>query len=248
LFRSFLYNALAISIILIGWHFLYIVVQEPLIFPDSTSILSALYDLLWTSKFWFSFYYTMRTLVLSYIIGMFITIGIILLCMKYQWLKALFERYCAYFNPLPSFVLVPFMSLFMGLGAAVVYSIIVWNIVWTSGLQILRAIESVHEQWEKHVRNLQWSGSKALLKVYMPAAIGNLIGIASTSWANSWRILISLEVVFGSIGGYFGLGSYIIDVKSKLDIDQMYAILFVIALTGVTINSLLNSLKKKYSY
>ena len=179
---------------------------------------------------------------------MFITIGTVLLCMQYKWLRLLFERYCAYFNPLPSFVLVPFLSLFMGLGAAVVYSIIVWNIVWQSGLQVLRAIETVHEQWGKHVQNLKWSITKALFKVYIPAAIGNLIGIASTSWANSWRILISLEVVFGSIGGYFGLGSYIIDVKSKLDIDQMYAILFVIALTGVIINSLLNSLKKKYSY
>jgi len=248
LFRSFLYNILALSLILVGWHILYLVVQEPLIFPDSTSILSALYDLIWTAKFWFSFYYTMRTLLLSYIIGMFITIVIILLCIKYSWLKALFERYCAYFNPLPSFVLVPFMSLFMGLGAAVVYSIIIWNIVWQSGLQVLRAIETVNEQWGKHVQNLQWSGTKALTKVYIPAAISNLIGIASTSWANSWRILISLEVVFGSIGGYFGLGSYIIDVKSKLDIDQMYAILFVIALTGVIINGLLNNLKKKYSY
>ena len=248
MFRSFLYNVLAVSLILLGWHVLYLAVQEPLIFPDSSSILSALYDLIWTSKFWLSFYYTMRTLVLSYIVGMFTTICIILLCIRYSWLKMLFERYCSYFNPLPSFVLVPFMSLFMGLGAAVVYSIIIWNIVWQSGLQVLRAIETVREQWEKHVHNLQWSGTKALLKVYIPAAIGNLIGIASTSWANSWRILISLEVVFGSIGGYFGLGSYIIDVKSKLDIDQMYAILFVIALTGVTINSLLNFLSKKWSY
>jgi NitT/TauT family transport system permease protein len=82
--------------------------------------------------------------------------------------------------------------------------------------------------------------------VYIPASISNIIGIASISWANSWRILISLEVVFGSIGGYFGLGSYIIDVKSKLDIDQMYAILFVIALTGVIINSALNNLSKRY--
>ena len=248
MFRSFLYNALALSLILIVWHLLYLTVQEPLIFPDSTNILSALYGLIWTSKFWFSFYYTMRTLVLSYTIGMILVILIILLCMKYNWLKLLFERYCAYFNPLPSFVLLPFMSLFFGLGAAVVYSIIIWNIVWQSGLQVLRAIETVHDQWGKHVKNLQWNASTAFVNVYIPAAIGNLIGIASTSWANSWRILISLEVVFGSIGGYFGLGSYIIDVKSKLDIDQMYAILFVIAITGVIINSILNKLSRKFKW
>lgn len=246
--RSLLANISALLLLLVGWHILYLSVQVPLIFPDSWSILSALYDLIWTSKFWLSFYYTMRTLIISYVIGMLLTMSMMLVCFKYRWIRELFEKYCAYFNPLPSFVLVPFMSLFMGLGAAVVYSIIIWNVVWQSGLQMLAAIETVHSRWHKHVVNLRWSISKAMMKVYIPAATSNLIGIASTSWANSWRILISLEVVFGSIGGYFGLGSYIIDVKSKLDIDQMYAILLVIALTGVIINSLLNLLKKKYSY
>ena len=246
MFRSFHYNILSLILLLVGWHILYLTVQEPLIFPDSTSIIAALYNMIQTAKFWNSFALTMKTLIISYIIGLSLAITIILICFRYQHIKGLFEKYCSYFNPLPSFVLVPFISLFMGLGASLVYSIIIWNIIWTSGLQMLRAIEAVHEQWHKHVVNLRWGIGKALYHVYIPAAISNIIGIASISWANSWRILISLEVVFGSIGGYFGLGSYIIDVKSKLDIDQMYAILFVIALTGVIINSALNNLSKRY--
>jgi len=246
LFQSLRYNILSLILLLIGWHILYLTVQEPLIFPDSTSIIAALYNMVQTAKFWNSFLLTMKTLIISYVIGLSLTIAIILVCFRYQPIRELFEKYCSYFNPLPSFVLVPFMSLFMGLGASLVYSIIIWNIVWISGLQMLRAIEAVHQQWHKHVVNLQWGIGKALYHVYIPAAISNIIGIASISWANSWRILISLEVVFGSIGGYFGLGSYIIDVKSKLDIDQMYAILFVIALTGVIINSALNNLSRKF--
>lgn len=246
--RSLMVNTIAFAILLIGWHVLYLSVHEPMIFPDSWSISAALYDLIQTKKFWASFYYTMRTLVLGYLLGMCITAIIVIICLKLPWAKILFIRYSSYFNPLPSFVLLPFMSLFMGLGAAVIYSIIVWNVVWQCGLQLLYAIENVNRRWHKHVVNLQWGSIKALRLVYFPAAISNIISIASISWAQSWRVLISLEVVFGSIGGYFGLGSFIMDTKSKLDVDQMYAVLFVIAVTGVAINSLLNFLAKRWSY
>jgi len=246
--RSFLINTVAFILLLVGWHILYLSVKEPMIFPDSLSIGSALFGLVQTTHFWSSFYYTMRTLVLSYILGMGITIVIVTICLQFTWAKLLFIRYSAYFNPLPSFVLLPFMSLFMGLGAAVVYSIVIWNVVWQSGLQILYAIENVNSRWQKHVKNLRWGTIKSLRLVYLPATISNIISIASISWANSWRVLISLEVVFGSIGGYFGLGSFIMDTKSKLDVDQMYAVLFVIAITGVLINSLLTYISKKWSY
>lgn len=246
--RSLTINIAAFLLLVIAWHILYLCVKQPLIFPDVTSIGSALYGLVQTAHFWSSFYYTMRTLVISYALGLTITIAIVIVCMRFNWARLLFIRYSAYFNPLPSFVLVPFMSLFMGLGAAVVYSIIIWNVVWQCGLQLLYAIENVKTRWSKHVKNLRWGTIKALRLVYLPASFSNIVSIASVSWANSWRVLISLEVVFGSIGGYFGLGSFIIDTKSKLDIDQMYAVLLVIAVSGVIINSLLARIAKHWSY
>ena len=150
--------------------------------------------------------------------------------------------------PMPSFVVLPFISLFFGLSLTTVYIMIVWSVLWISGIQILRAIQNVSRLWEPHVKNIGWSFGFALRHVYLPAAISNIIGIISTSWANSWRILISIETVFGSIGGYFGLGSYIMDTKSKLDVDQMYATLFVIATSGVIIDNILKYYKNKYSY
>jgi ABC-type nitrate/sulfonate/bicarbonate transport system permease component len=245
---SLINNFIAVAIILIAWHLLSMYIAVPLIIPDVISIFSALGGLLSTLKFWNSFYHTMLILISSYISGLILTFGIILLIFKNKFLQSLFEKYSSYFMPLPSFVVLPFMSLFLGLSAKTMYSIIIWTVVWNSGIQIMRAIQTVNNTWEPQIKNLGWSFSYSFRHVYLPAAAYNIMGIISTSWANSWRVLISLETVFGSIGGYFGLGSYIMDTKSKLDVDQMYATLFVIAVTGVVIDSILKYFKNRFSY
>jgi len=50
-----------------------------------------------------------------------------------------------------------------------------------------------------------------------------------------WRTIIAAELVFGVAGGKEGLGFYINESKTFLDIDKMLAGLVVIAVIGVLI-------------
>jgi NitT/TauT family transport system permease protein len=124
----------------------------------------------------------------------------------------------------------------------------VFGVFWAMNYQLLGAFDTVKLNWGKHVKNLNWNLYKSITLVYIPAAAPTIISISNMGWTYMWRVLISIEIAYGAIGGYYGLGTYMIEVKNKLDVDIMYAILFVIALTGVIVNTLLEKLNKKYSW
>lgn len=239
-------KTLAVASIAVLWQITSYSVNEPLIFPDLLSVLKALYNLFWISKFYSSLWSSISTLFLSYICGLSLTLTIVLIAMHNRIFRNFFTQYCIYFNPLPSFVLLPFISLFFGLGYTTILVVIITNVVWQSGFQMLKIFDTVHEQWHTHAKNLRWGRLKSLYYIYIPASLNNLLGLANTAWSNSWRILISMEVVFGSIGGHFGLGSYITDSRTQLNTDRMYATLIVIIITGIIINWLLHKLSRRY--
>jgi NitT/TauT family transport system permease protein len=72
-----------------------------------------------------------------------------------------------------------------------------------------------------------------------------LMASSTTAWNISWRTLLALEVVFGSIGRHWGLGTYMVTVKDRMDITEMYASLFAIILIGLAFNTMFEKMLVK---
>jgi len=238
-------NLYAIILLIIIWEITSSIVNEPLIFPHFINVVYAFKYLLFLDKFYFSLWSSISTLFFSYICGIIVSLFFVISAMNSNIFRNFFTQYCLYFSPLPSFVLLPFISLFFGLSLNTIILVIITNIVWQNGYQMLKIFDTVYDQWNLHAKNLKWGSVKSLFYIYIPAATKNLLGLASVAWSNSWRILISMEVVFGSIGGHFGLGSYITDSRTQLNTDRMYATLIVIVGTGFLVNWFLNNLSKR---
>ena len=66
-----------------------------------------------------------------------------------------------------------------------------------------------------------------------------------TSFNLSWRIMIAMEVIFGTIGKHFGGGTFMSDAKDLLDVNKMYAVFFTIIILGVIINWLIDIVAKE---
>jgi NitT/TauT family transport system permease protein len=150
--------------------------------------------------------------------------------------------------PLPSFVIIPFVTLLLGLGKLSLLIVMVFSVFWSMSYQLLGAFDTVRLTWDKQIKNLKWNFYESITRVYIPAAAPTLLSLSSMSWTYMWRVLVSLEVAYGAIGGYYGLGSYMIEVKNKLDVAIMYVILIVIAITGVIINSFIENLRTKINW
>lgn len=241
-------NALAIVVLVIIWQLFYVFVNEPLIFPSLQTILKNLGELIITEEFWTIYFHTISTLLQAWLLCLCIVTVAVSLSISNKTFRTLLERYCSYFSPLPSFTLVPFFIVTIGFGKFTVIGVMILSVFWSISYQTLAAFDRIKGDWDKHIINLNWNLFKKMRHVYIPATVPVLFSISNMGWTYMWRILITLEIAFGTIGGYFGLGTYIINVKNTLDIDKMYSVLFVIAITGLCINMLLEFFAKKLSY
>lgn len=241
-------NAVAFGLLLVAWQIIYLCAHEPLVFPSIETIINTAYTMILTKKLWITYWNTISMLLMGWVLSS-LCITIAVTCSVLSPLfRRIFECYCAYFNSLPNFVLIPFFILFFGLTNNILVITIVFSVFFIMSHQILGAIDTIKLSWGKQITNLNWSYSKSMIHVYIPAAAPILFSMFSMTWTYMWRTLISLEVVFGGIGGYFGLGTYLTDVKNTLDVDKMYVVLFVIATSGFMLNVLLNKIEKRFTW
>jgi ABC-type nitrate/sulfonate/bicarbonate transport system permease component len=246
LYNNYIINTVAIGLLLIGWQCICLITNEPLVFPSIATMAKTATAMLQTKLLWITYFETILMLATAWIILCMMLIVTICLCWLFPYFRKILECYCGYFTPLPSFVLIPFLILIFGLSNNVVICIVVFSVYFATSYQILFAFDSIKITWEKHIKNLNWGLKQSLIHVYFPATAPIVISLFSTSWAYMWRTLISLEVVFGNIGGYQGLGTYMINVKSTMDIDKMYVIVFIIAINGYIFSKIFESLVKKF--
>lgn len=248
LLNNWVINFFAISLILIGYESIHVIAAEPLVFPSLSKIITMGFNMIQTHKFWSTFYYTFSTLLFGWTLSIiFITIFVTL-----SWyiplFRKIFECYCGYFTSLPNFTIIPFLILLFGITNTVMLAVMIFSVFFIMSYQILGAFDNLAIQYDKHVKNLKWGLFKSITHVYLPASAPVLLSMANMSWTYMWRTLISLEVVFGNIGGYMGLGTYLVDVKNTMDIDKMYVVLFCIAICGFTMSRIFDLIKKRVEY
>jgi len=248
LLKNWVINFISLTLIIISYQTLHIIANEPLVFPSFYKVCEAAVAMLQTKIFWSIFYFTLSTLFYGWVISNICIITAVTLCWLSPLFRKIFECYCGYFNSLPNFVIIPFLILIFGVTNNVMLLVMVFSVFFSMSYQILSAFDSIRNQWGKHVKNLNWNMWRSMRHVYVPASAPILLSMSSMSWTYMWRTLISLEVVFGNIGGHMGLGTYIIDVKNTMDVDKMYVVLFIIAITGFSFNNFLNYLSKRVEY
>jgi NitT/TauT family transport system permease protein len=81
--------------------------------------------------------------------------------------------------------------------------------------------------------------------VLLPAALPHILTGLKTGWAFGWRTIIAAELVFGVAGAKGGLGWYINESKTFLDIDKVFAGLVVIAVIGILIEGIFTLVERQ---
>lgn len=237
---------LPVLLLCIAWEILHLYSGKGLIFPSVFEIAKTGMHLVTTERFWEAYGHTLKILMISWGMACVSVSIAVLICFYFDAIRSIFEKYCSYFMPLPTLTLLPFLTLLLGLNVMTIQVLLVLSIFFSMSYQILKIFDNVRLTWEKQAKNLRWNTLRSIRHIYLHAAAPSIFGVVSISWTQMWRVLITLEIAFGAIGGYFGLGSWLIDVRTKLDIAEMYAVLFSIAMTGVLVNGFLTHLSKKF--
>lgn len=148
-------------------------------------------------------------------------------------------------NPLPAIAILPLATIWLGLTPQALIVVLVHATLWPIAINTSTGFRTVNRTTHMVGRNLGLGGLQMVWRVLLPAALPHILTGFKTAWAFGWRTIIAAELVFGVAGGKEGLGFYINESKTFLDIDRMLAGLVVIAVIGVLIEMVFGLIERQ---
>lgn len=157
---------------------------------------------------------------------------------------AVYNMVVSMFDLIPGIALIPVAILWLGIGDAAIVFMVFHSVVWPMSRSVIDGFNSVPKLYLEVGENIGLRGAKLVLGVFIPAALPRIFSGIKVGWARAWRGLISAEMVFGG-GGALGIGYYITDRRTNLDIAGIFATILVIILIGFVIEyGLFRSIEK----
>jgi len=237
--QAWLRKALILVVIAAAWQLYALHLNNPLMVPTFSATLEAWQagiaggDLL--VKVWNS----VLLLLKGYGLGLSLAMCFTALAMMSRIGNDLLETLTSAFNPLPAIALLPLAFLWFGLGDISIIFVLVHSVLWAVALNTHSGFKSVSSTLRMVGRNYGLKGPRFIAKILVPAAFPSIVTGLKIGWAFACRTLIAAELVFGVSSGQGGLGWYIYENKSMLDIPAMFAGLLTVILIGLVVENLI---------
>lgn len=212
--------------------------DDSLLFPTLSDTLKALFDHIMDGSLLARTWTSLQVLLLGYAIGIALAGILTALAINTQIGTDLLETLTAMFNPLPAIALLPLALIWFGLGAASLIFVLVHSVMWAVALNTHAGFLAVSPTLRMVGRNYGLRGLPYVLKILIPAAFPSILTGLKVAWAFAWRTLIAAELVFGVASGKGGLGWFIYESRTVLDIPAVFAGLLTVILIGLFVENL----------
>jgi NitT/TauT family transport system permease protein len=233
------------AIILVVWQLISMSIGNSYILPGIDRLILEYPKLFADPRFIDSLTDTLFFLLKSWILILIILFFVLVISVLNKQFRSVFRSLCASLQPTPTFAWLPVFLLVFGVNELTMIFLLIFSTVWMVGLNMIAVLEHSISQWSKHCVNLKLSVLDSVTKVYLPSLKPLLIANIKTCWNLSWRILIGIEVVFGTIGQHWGIGTYMTDAKDVMETSTMYAVFFIIISIGIIVNELFDKTLKE---
>ena len=218
---------------------------SPLIVPSITDVFRALgRDL--TGGFLLSqTFFSLALIALGLFLSLALAVLFTFLGSVHPALQDLIDTITALAHPLPGLALMPLIILWFGTGTGAVFVIIVHAALWPLILNLTSGVKRTPQIYADVGRNLSMKPTAVFFEIRMRYALPDLISGARIGWARGWRAFIGAEMVFGAVGPYGGLGSYLLNRRTFMDTAGLFAGIVLIVLIGLAVESGLFRLLEK---
>mgnify|MGYP003127328730 FL=1 len=234
-------------VFLVVWETVALAIGNADILPSTTLILGIFLSLLADQLFIDAVFDSVSFMFKSWFVILVVLAFITLFSILNKAFRYIFKSICVCFQPSPTFTWLPIFILIFGINETTMLITMVFGTIWLTGLNLINAIEISYDKWHKHCRNLNLNVFQSMYIVYFPSMKKMMLSMFKTSFNLSWRIMIAMEVIFGTIGKHFGIGTFMSDAKDLMDVNKMYAVFFTIIILGVIINWLIDIVAKEKS-
>lgn len=212
---------------------------EPLMFPQFTDTLAALYDALINGSLAIKIANSIQVLLLGYAVGLGLAAAFTIFAVSTRIGSDFLSTITAMFNPLPAIALLPLAMLWFGLGTASMVFVLVHSVLWAVALNTHTGFLAVSETQRMVGRNYGLKGIRYVAKILIPAAFPSILSGMKIGWAFAWRTLIAAELVFGTSSGEGGLGWFIYENSQDLQTAYVFAGLFTVILVGILVENVI---------
>src|ERR1700674_5535953 len=144
---------------------------------------------------------------------------------------------------MPSIVWFPLAILLFGLNESAIFFVVILGAAPSIAGGLLSGVDHVQPLLIRVGRVMGARGMSLYRYVIVPAALPSFVGGLKQGWAFAWRSLMAGEII-GIPAPQFGIGYQIQVARDFADAEQLVAIIVVIFVIGVVIDSLFGSLDR----
>src|SRR6267143_183153 len=144
---------------------------------------------------------------------------------------------------MPSIAWFPLAILLFGLNETAIFFVVILGAAPAIAGGLLSGVDHVQPLLVRVGRTMGAKGLNLYRHVILPAALPSFVGGLKQGWAFAWRSLMAGEII-GIVGHQLSLGQQIQFARDFADAEQLLAIIVVIFVIGVVIDSLVGILDR----
>ena len=145
---------------------------------------------------------------------------------------------------MPSIVWFPVALLLFGINEKAIFFVVMLGAAPSIAGGLLSGVDHVQPLLIRVGRVMGARGMSLYRYVILPAALPSFVGGLKQGWAFAWRSLMAGEIILGIASRQIGIGQQIQIARDFADMEQLLAIIVVIFVIGVVIDSLFGSLDR----
>ncbi|TMV88617.1 ABC transporter permease subunit [Thioclava sp. BHET1] len=207
--------------------------------PGIGSIAGALVKLVGSQSFAAGFAATLQRTVFGLIIAVALALVLAVATGRFPILRRMLEPTVDILRSLPPPALLPLLIFVLGIGGQLFYVIVIYGCIWPTYISASNALATAEVVQIQTARSYGLSKWQIMWQVRLPAALPEAFTGIRLSAAIALLATVATEMMVGGSG----LGGMIYDAGFSQLWARMYALLFVIGVTGMVLNGAVSLLR-----
>lgn len=177
---------------------------------------------------------SLRRLAIGYGISLVLGVVLGLLVGRNRYVEETLGSLILGLQALPSVCWIPLSLLWFGLHEQAMIFVVVMGALFSITLGVDAGVKNTPPVYIKAARNMGSRGLALSTQVILPAALPSILTGLKQGWTFAWRSLMAAELLYITVS----LGGLLENGRDLNDIAQMFAVMIIIIILGVTIDSL----------
>jgi NitT/TauT family transport system permease protein len=211
--------------------------------PGPAQVIQAGRDLVSSGDLQADTWASVRRIGLGFSISLAISIPLGLAMGTFKSVNALFEPIIGFVRYMPATAFVPLLLIWQGIDEAPKITLIVIGTIFFNTLMIANTVWAVPSELIRVASTLGAGNFSVFRKVIFPYSLPGIMDAARVNLAAAWNLIVVAEVLAANEG----LGRRIASAGKFLNVDQIFVVLIVIGVIGLTTDIGLRMLRNRLS-